>query len=172
MSRASFALPYFALLLAGSLPVLITACDSSASSEPTQPVSALYECRGVPGYSHFDWDSLKLELKAHPIECPSRGTDSGVSRQSASQTQPAQSVELAVHNIILDGDCRFLARTDETASLPMDHFNPYRFWNLRMPDGTIAETGEYYVNSEVRWPDGHKDTTYLNIGWIKTGCGG
>ena len=74
--------------------------------------------------------------------------------------------------MVLDADCRFLDQDDDTSSVPADIPHPNVFWDGRYADGRLAETGECSVKTEIRWPDGRKDTTYQKIGFIRTGCGG
>lgn len=159
-------------LLAGSLPLLFAACERSAPEGPTQPVSALYECRGVPGYSPIDWNALKQDIKEHP-HCSGGGSDIQPPESGAPEPQPAvipatQSIEAIVRNIVLDTNCRFLAEMDDTVRAPEGL--RWTLWDFRMPDGRLAETGEYYLNTEVRWPDGRKDTTYQKLGFLNFGC--
>ncbi|MBW8888388.1 MAG: hypothetical protein JF616_11590 [Fibrobacteres bacterium] len=163
---------YSALLLSGCLPALFIACDRAAPVAPTQPVSALYECRGEPGYSHIDWDSLRRELKAHPVDCAAPGGDSGLILQPAPATQQADSIRIFVHTVVMDANCHYLTQEEDTTTVAAG--TPLRptLWNARYLDGSQMETGEYYVNTEVRWPEGRKDTTYQKIGFIRTGCGG
>jgi len=153
-------------------PLLFVACERTAPDAPTEPKSALYECRGLPEYSPIDWDSLRRELRAHPPACTSPGTDTTSIVILPQATEPPRSVRISMRMVVLDARCGYLAQHAETLSVVTGVMNPVLLWDGRRADGSPAETGEYYVNTEIRWPDGRMDTTYRKVGYIRLDCGG
>lgn len=145
------------------VPFLFLGCDRGDPAAPPQPVGALYECRGEPGYSG-SWDEILKGLDSSgTVYCAPPPTICSVSVDTGDWVR--------VHAVLLDGRCRFLEAFEDTLALEEASHATISVWNGKMADGSILHTGEYFLNAVREWPDGRKDTSWSKFGMIRTECG-
>lgn len=149
--------------------LILIACDPGANQPPAAQ-SPLHRCIGEASYSDLDWDKLKADLKANPIPCNPATTPAMV----ASVVAPAQSVgdSLRYHTVVMDSRCRPVAEYRDSLRVPAGTMSPMRLWTGTDAEGRSLPTGEYYVNTEMEWMGGAKDTSYLKMGYVNTSCPG
>ncbi len=145
------------------VPFLFLGCDQGDPAAPPQPVGALYECRGEPGYSG-SWDEILKGLDSSGVVyCAPPPTGSPVSADTGDSVR--------VHAVLLDGGCRYLETFEDTLTSEEAYHATFSIRNGRMADGSILTTGEYFLNTVREWPDGRKDTSWYKFGMVRTECG-
>jgi hypothetical protein len=176
MSRCLKAWPAF---LSAALAILFQACEPS-SSEPPRPASALYECRGEPGYAGT-WEEVIGPLRA------SGALDSQDRLPCGDTAAPVPDVTLMIRGnaeagaaekarlrvVVLDAQCGLKNEYTDTVTFGAGRGPAAGFfhWNTRFADGTRAPSGEYFINTVAEWENGSRDTSWSKIGMLATACG-
>ena len=159
------------VLSAALLPILLTACGSDSPAAPPQPVSALYQCRGEPGYSGTWEDVLKSANHDSVLYCAPPPADQEGQAHLRNEVSTDTLDTLRMHTLVLDGQCRFLEEFDDSMALRKGAPLPSWRWSGRLADGSTAPSGEYFLNTVWKRPDGGEDTTWAKIGMLRR-CGG
>lgn len=152
--------------LASLSSLCLLACEGidpgSGGSRPA--ASALLECRGKPGYSEDSWKEAVRQFQADPREC---GADSGGVTGVVEAREGAETV--VIRTVVLDSGCGLLSESRDTVAAP-PKAGLRTLFSGRLPDGSLAPTGEYFINTETAWPDGRRDTTWQKVGLLQWRC--
>lgn len=148
---------------------LFAACEYEPTPTPAAQ-SPLHRCIGEAGYSAETWDRLMADLKANPIPCNPASTPAMLASVVGSAQSGGDSFRY--HSLVMDSHCRPVAEYRDSLRAPAGSMTPMRLWVATDAEGRSLPTGEYYVNTEMEWKGGAKDTSYLKMGYVNTSCPG
>ncbi len=149
----------------------LAACQPVQDPGSGQPAGPMYSCIGEAGYSQ-SWDEIMAEFERHPPDCGSREPaleSPAVTAMLKHEPGPLRD-SVRIHTYVMDGQCRFLWDAQYVAPLLEGGSSPIPVLPYMDPAGNSLPSGEYYVNTELAYPDGEKDTTYHKYGILRNPC--
>lgn len=168
-------------LLITCAPFLFQACDpASSGGHVPAPASALYECKGEPGYAGT-WEEVIGPLRAAgeldsldrtPCVGPTATADDLFVMTVGNRSPEAQE-KARLRVVVLDAQCRVKNEYADSVSFTagQDPNTGFIRWDTRFADGTRAPSGEYFINAVIEWENGSRDTSWSKIGMLRSACG-
>lgn len=152
------ALPVY-LGLASSL---LSGCQTGHTDPGSSPSGALARCIGEPGYDVASVKSFLDSLNRTPGRCAETG-------DAAAKSGSGQAMDSAEYQgYVFDSQCRFVTSFSGFIRTFAESRSTYFGWDQKDAQGRPVLSGEYFINTEIKWAEGGKDTTYGRLAFVRT----
>jgi hypothetical protein len=115
------------------------------------------------------------DLSTHSLRCPENQAgdpDVPIMLNLGPGEEAVAGDSVRIHGFVMDAACDPVADYRRTQSLTPGSTSVLPVWDGRDDQGNLVRTGEYYVNLELEWKDGSRDTTYHKVGYVRYNCPG
>lgn len=149
---------------------LLAGCQAGEPEAAAKPPGPLYRCIGEAAYDTSAWERIEAETMAEVRagKCTARDRRQPIMAQVAEA--PGDSVR--VRSVVLDKGCSLVGEYAATVTALSGRGTPVPMWDGRDSQGRDLPSGEYFINLELTWSDGRRDTSYHRVGYINTLCAG